>query len=224
MDITTVLTVSQRTGTDMTDFYTAPQAGDFFTASDPFALFADWLQAAEAHEPNDPNAMALATVDKDGMPNIRVVLLKQMDASGLVFYTNIESAKGVELAQTPKAAANFHWKSLRRQIRVRGVIEPVSPAEADAYFASRPKGSQIGAWASQQSRELADRKTLEQRIAELERQFAGKAVPRPPYWSGFRLIPQEIEFWHDRPFRLHDRLQFLRATPDAPWTKRRLYP
>lgn len=195
---------------------------------DPFALFTTWLAEASAKEPNDPNAMALATVDADGMPDVRMVLLKGLDARGFVFYTNLESQKGCELATTPKAALCFHWKSLRRQIRVRGPVEPVSPEEADAYYASRPRDSRIGAWASQQSRPLESRFALEKAVARYAARYALGDVPRPPYWSGFRIVPRSIEFWQDRPFRLHDRLRFDRdATADdmtADWTTSRLYP
>ncbi|HEY1753481.1 MAG TPA: pyridoxamine 5'-phosphate oxidase [Caulobacteraceae bacterium] len=189
---------------------------------DPIALFADWLEAAVKAEPNDANAMTLATVDEDCMPDARMVLLKGVDEAGFTFFTNFESAKGRQLLAHPKAALVFHWKSLRRQVRVRGEIAPMSEAEADAYHASRARSSQIGAWASDQSRELPDRLALERRIAELGLKFGLGAVPRPPHWSGFRLAPREIEFWRDRPFRLHERLAFTRA--DGGWTVRRLYP
>jgi pyridoxamine 5'-phosphate oxidase len=195
---------------------------DFFAAEDPFALFGEWLQAANSSEPNDPNAMALATVDASGMPDVRMVLLKGFDASGFVFYTNLESRKGEELAAVPKAALCFHWKSLRRQVRVRGATEPVRLAEADDYFASRPRLSRIGAWASRQSRPLESRAALEQAVAEHEARFPEDAIPRPPHWSGFRLVPQELEFWCDRPFRLHDRLRFSRDA--GGWRKTRLFP
>ncbi len=197
---------------------------DFTEAADPIALFQLWLGDAMRSEINDPEAMTLATVDADGLPDARMVLCKDADARGLVFYTNIESAKGRQLARQPKATALFHWKSLRRQVRFRGAIGAVTAAEADAYFASRPRGSQVGAWASQQSRALASRATLEAAVADFERRFADSAVPRPDYWRGYRLTPVEIEFWHDRRSRLHDRVLFKRATEDAPWEKRRLYP
>ena len=197
---------------------------DFTRADDPFALFAAWFADAEASEPNDPNAMALATVDADGLPDVRVVLLKGWDRDSFVFYTNRESAKGRELATTPKAALNFHWKSLLRQVRIRGPVIPVSDAEADAYYASRPRGSRIGAWASQQSRPLGDRAELEQRVADLEAEYADADPPRPPHWSGFRVEPRDIEFWHDRPFRLHDRVLFRRPDAASAWTRTRLYP
>lgn len=181
---------------------------------------------AEASEPNDPNAMALATVDPDGLPDVRVVLLKGADERGFVFYTNTESAKGVELAGTPKAALVFHWKSLRRQIRVRGPVTPVSKEEADAYFASRHRDSRIGAWASQQSRPLASRAVFETAIAETTARFAAGDVPRPDYWAGYRITPVQMEFWQDRPYRLHDRVRFTRAPGDESdtWSKLRLYP
>ena len=195
---------------------------DFEEVAEPFRLFAEWLGEAEASEPNDPNAMALATVDGDGMPNVRMVLLKGLDGGGFVFFTNYESAKGRELLASRKAALCFHWKSLRRQIRVRGPVEEVSKEEADAYFATRARGSRIGAWASQQSRPLESRFALEKAVASYAAKFAIGEIPRPDYWSGFRLIPVEIEFWRDREFRLHDRVQFRRAGDG--WAKTRLYP
>ena len=199
-------------------------AADFAERDEPLALFADWLAEAEAGEPNDPNAMSLATVDADGMPNVRMVLLKGFDARGFVFYTNFESAKGRELVGQPKAALCFHWKSLRRQVRVRGPVETVSEEEADAYFASRPRDSRIGAWASKQSRPLESRFALEKAVAKFAARYAVGAVPRPPVWSGFRVMPVSIEFWHDRPFRLHERVLFSRPALSAPWSKTRLYP
>ncbi len=201
-----------------------PLTKDDFTARDePIRLFADWLADAEKSEPNDPTAMALATVDKDGLPDVRMVLLKGFDRDGFVFYTNFESAKGVELLGSMKAAMCFHWKSLRRQVRLRGPVEIVSDAEADAYFASRPRGSRIGAWASKQSRPLESRFALEKAVAEYTARHAIGEIPRPAHWSGFRLKPQAIEFWHDRPFRLHDRVVFS-ADGKGGWGKAQLYP
>ncbi|PZQ86009.1 MAG: pyridoxamine 5'-phosphate oxidase [Ancylobacter novellus] len=200
-------------------------SGDFTAASEPFRLFEEWFAEAKASEPNDPNAMALATVDADGLPDVRMVLLNQRDARGFVFFTNTGSAKGRELAAVAKAAVVFHWKSLRRQVRVRGPVEMVSDAEADAYFATRPRLSQIGAWASQQSRPLEGRFALEAAVARTTAQYGVSAVPRPPHWTGYRIRPVQIEFWHDRPFRLHDRIVFRRDTPEAEgWDKARLYP
>jgi pyridoxamine 5'-phosphate oxidase len=193
-------------------------------AADPFALFAEWLEAATASEPNDPNAVALATVDDDGLPDVRMVLLKDVDERGFTVYTNTESAKGRQLAAAPRAAMVFHWKSLRRQVRVRGLITTVSDAEADAYFASRARSSQIGAWASDQSRPLESRHALEKRIAEYGIKFGVGKVARPPHWTGFRLTPLTIEFWRDRPFRLHERLVFARAAEREAWATSRLYP
>lgn len=199
-------------------------SGDLFEATDPFVLFSDWMAEAALSEPSDPNAMSLATVDETGLPDVRIVLLKGLDAHGFVFFTNTESAKGRELAATPKGALAFHWKTLRRQVRVRGPVEPVTPEEADAYFLTRPRLSQIGAWASQQSRELPTREHFEAEIARLEAEYGGGAPPRPGHWSGYRVLPLAIEFWRDRAFRLHDRLQFIRSDLDAPFTRRRLYP
>jgi pyridoxamine 5'-phosphate oxidase len=195
---------------------------DFTEAAEPFLLVKQWLEDASASEPNDPNAVALATVDADGLPDVRMVLLKGFDEHGFVFYTNLESAKGTELLANMKAALCFHWKSLRRQVRVRGSVERVSDAEADAYFATRPRGSRIGAWASSQSRPLESRFALEKAVAEYTAKYPLGEIPRPPHWSGFRIVPDTIEFWHDRPFRLHDRIVFSRK--DGGWTKTRLYP
>lgn len=195
-----------------------------FALDEPFGLMAAWLVEARSRELNDSNAMALATVDADGLPDCRMVLLKDVDERGLVFYSNAESAKGRQLAAHPRAALLFHWKSLRRQIRVRGPVEPASDAEADAYFASRARQAQLGAWASDQSRPLESRERLEARIAELDDRFAQGEVPRPPHWRGWRLVPSVMEFWRDRPYRLHDRLVFKRAGPAQPWTRERLYP
>ncbi|QEE46896.1 pyridoxamine 5'-phosphate oxidase [Rhizobium sp. WL3] len=196
--------------------------GDFTEESEPFALFATWLKDAEASEINDPNAVALATVDADGLPNVRMVLLKGFDVRGFVFYTNFESQKGQEILGQKKAAMCFHWKSLRRQIRLRGEVEVVSDAEADEYYQSRPLGSRIGAWASKQSRPLEGRFALEKAVAEYTAKYALGNVPRPPHWSGFRIIPSSIEFWHDRKFRLHDRIEFRRDGDG--WSKVRMYP
>ncbi len=207
--------------------HSPPGAGegpDFTEASDPFALFLAWMAEAEAAEPVDPEAMALATVDPEGMPNLRMILLKGADSQGFVFYTNGESAKGHELAANPKAALLFYWKSLGRQIRLRGPIEPATEAEADAYFATRHRESRIGACASLQSRPLASRAALETEVDRLTKVFGDGPVRRPSYWRGYRLVPLEIEFWRSGPFRLHDRIVFRRASPREPWTKTRLYP
>lgn len=199
-------------------------AGDFTEADEPFALFAAWFKEARKSEPADPNAMALATVDASGMPNVRMVLLKDLDARGFVFYTNLESRKGQELLANPKAALDFHWKSLMRQVRVRGLVEQVTDAEADAYFATRPRMSQIGAWASRQSSPLESRLAFEKAVALTTAKHAIGTIPRPPHWSGFRIVPLVMEFWHDRPFRLHDRIEFRRETAETGWAKARLYP
>jgi pyridoxamine 5'-phosphate oxidase len=213
----------------MTDTTTIKQqasltSGDFTEAEEPFALFAAWFSEATRSEPNDPNGMALATVDKDGLPDLRMVLMKGFDADGFVFYSHIASAKGRELAANPKAALLFHWKSLRRQVRIRGPVSPVSDAEADAYFATRPKQAQIGAWASKQSQPLESRFAFEQAIALVAAKHLIGEVPRPPGWTGWRITPLRFEFWHDRPFRLHDRIEFSRGAPGAAWSKTRLYP
>jgi pyridoxamine 5'-phosphate oxidase len=199
-------------------------SGDFTEQNEPFALFATWLREAETTEPNDPNAVALATVDKDGLPNVRMVLLKGFDAQGFVFYTNFESQKGQEILSQKKAAMCFHWKSLRRQVRLRGVVEVVNDKEADEYFKTRARGSRIGAWASKQSRPLEGRFALEKAVAEYTARYAIGDIPRPSYWSGFRIRPLSIEFWHDRQFRLHDRVEFRRDVPEGAWEKVRMYP
>jgi pyridoxamine 5'-phosphate oxidase len=199
-------------------------SGDFTAADEPFRLFAAWLTEATAAEPRDPTAMTLATVDKDGMPNARMVLLKGVDERGFVFYTNIESQKGREMDTHAKAALVFHWKSLNRQVRIRGTVERVTPAEADAYFATRPKQAQIGAWASQQSQPLESRFAFEKAVALYAAKYALGDVPRPPQWSGYRILPLRIEFWQDRPFRLHDRIEFVRDRLNGAWNKTRLYP
>ena len=192
--------------------------------TDPFALFAEWFAEAEKSEPNDPNAMSLASVDAAGMPNVRMVLLKGFDEQGFVFYTNFESQKGREILGSGKAALCFHWKSLRRAVRVRGPASPVSDAEADAYFDTRPRDSRIGAWASQQSRPLESRFALEKQVALYAAKYAVGHVPRPPYWSGFRIVPTYVEFWQDKPFRLHDRLILTRDNAATPWTETKFYP
>jgi len=191
---------------------------------DPMDLFVNWLDEARTSEINDANAMALSTVDSDGMPDCRIMLLNGFSSDGFVFYTNLRSAKARQLAQNPKACLLFHWKSLRRQVRVRGEVEPVSAAEADAYFATRPRGSQIGAYASFQSAPLTDRTKLNDEVAQFTKQFEGKDVPRPDHWSGFRLVPSLIEFWHDGQYRLHDRVAFSRSGKTRPWTAQRLNP
>ena len=190
----------------------------------PFGQFDAWLADAIAKELNDPNAMALSTVDAQGLPDVRMVLLKGHDTSGFVFYTNTQSAKGEELAAAPRAAAVFHWKSLRRQVRIRGPVEQVTAQEADAYFASRPRDSRIGAWASQQSRPLESRFALEKAVAREAARFGLGDVPRPPHWTGFRIKPVQIEFWQDKPFRLHERAVYLRSEPHGDWETEHLYP
>jgi pyridoxamine 5'-phosphate oxidase len=191
---------------------------------DPFDLFHSWMTEAETSEPNDANAMALATADATGAPNVRMVLLKGVDANGFVFYSNAQSIKGGELAANASVALNFHWKTLRRAVRVQGVVDQVSDAEADAYFASRPRDSRIGAWASPQSQPMEGRWVFEKRIAEYALKFGIGAVPRPPHWTGWRITPSRIEFWRDRPFRLHDRLVYARDNAAAPWRTERLFP
>jgi pyridoxamine 5'-phosphate oxidase len=200
------------------------RSGDFTEADEPLRLFAAWFEDARKAEPNDPEAMALATVDAGGLPNLRMVLLKGFDERGFVFYSNEGSQKGRELAANPKAALAFHWKSLRRQVRLRGAATAVGADEADAYFASRPRAAQIGAWASRQSSPLESRLAFEKAIAVHAAKFAIGAVPRPPFWVGYRLTPTVMEFWQDRPYRLHDRVEFRRPEPGAAWTRTRLYP
>jgi pyridoxamine 5'-phosphate oxidase len=200
----------------------APNGSDFTRETNPHALFAAWMREAEASEPNDPNAMALATADADGLPDVRVVLLKAFDARGFVFYTNTQSTKGEQLAANPQAALVLHWKSLRRQVRARGAVERVTDAEADAYFASRHRESRIGAIASQQSRPVADRATLMAEVAAVGERVGEGPVPRPPHWTGFRILPTTIEFWQNGDFRLHDRVRFVRDGEG--WRGARLYP
>jgi pyridoxamine 5'-phosphate oxidase len=197
---------------------------DFTEATDPFALFRVWMTEAAAAEPVDPEAMALATVDAGGLPNVRMILLKGADERGLFFYTNRNSAKGQELAANAQAALLFYWKSLGRQVRLRGPVEPATDEEADAYFATRHRESRIGACASQQSRPLVSRAALEAEVARLTEAFGAGEVPRPSYWRGYRLVPLEIEFWRHGAFRLHDRIVFRRTSTEQPWTKTRLYP
>ncbi len=198
--------------------------GDFAAAEEPLQLFAAWFAEAKRAEPINPDAMTLATVDRDGLPNARMLLLKGFDERGFVFYTNLDSVKVHELKGAPKAALTFYWKSLQRQVRVRGSVEPVSAAEADSYFATRPRMAQIGAWASKQSSALESRLAFEEAVARYAAKFAVGPVPRPPHWSGYRVVPQEIEFWQERPFRLHDRIAFTRVSLTEPWVKTRLYP
>jgi pyridoxamine 5'-phosphate oxidase len=197
--------------------------GDFTEADEPLRLFAAWFEEAEKSEPTLPTAMSLATVDGSGLPNVRMVLMKGFDAQGFVFYTNHERRKGLHLTVHPKAAMLFHWKSLRRQVRIEGAVAPVSDAEADSYFATRSRDSQIGAWASDQSRPLASRALFEARYERLVQDYAGKDVPRPPHWRGHRLVPDRIEFWTDRPHRLHERRLFTLGA-DGGWSEGLLYP
>ena len=199
-------------------------SGDFTEADEPLRLFAAWFEQAVRSESSEASAMTLATVDADGLPNARMVLLKGFDEQGFVFYTNLDSPKARELDQTSKAALVFHWKSLNRQVRLRGLAERVDDAAADAYFATRPRLAQIGAWASQQSAPLESRMAFEKAVAFHMARFAVGTVPRPPNWSGYRLMPLVMEFWQDRPYRLHDRVEFRRSAPGAPWSKTRLYP
>jgi pyridoxamine 5'-phosphate oxidase len=203
---------------------TQDSTADTSAVSDPFQLFDRWLSDATVSEPNDPNAMAIATTDASGLPDVRMVLLKHADASGFVFYTNTQSQKGCQLAENMQAAGVLHWKSLRRQVRFRGAVEIVSDAEADAYFASRPRDSRIGAWASQQSRPLESAYALEKAVAREVIRFNIGEVPRPPHWTGYRIRPIYMEFWSDKPFRLHDRLVYRRTTPSAGWQTEKLYP
>ncbi|HJS80724.1 MAG TPA: pyridoxamine 5'-phosphate oxidase [Vitreimonas sp.] len=201
-----------------------PDDAALFAEQEPFALFERWFADARGKEPNDPHAMALATVDASGMPDVRMVLMKGFEQGAFVFYTNAKSAKGAQLAANQRAAVCFHWKSLGRQVRARGIVEFVSDAEADAYFQSRDRGARLGAWASTQSRPMEERLALEKRIADYALKFGVGEVPRPPHWRGYRLIPLAMEFWRNRPFRLHDRLVFTREAPGAAWGKSRLFP
>ncbi len=203
---------------------TLAKADDIFTRDDPFALFTDWLKTAREREINDPNAMALSTADADGFPDVRMVLLKDVDPRGFVFYTNTDSQKGTQLADNARAALCFHWKSIRRQVRVRGLVTRVSDEDADAYFNSRARDSRIGAWASKQSRPLESRFALEKAVAGYAAKFNIGEIPRPEFWTGYRIAPLRLEFWRDRAFRLHDRLVFERAEISASWTTTRLYP
>ena len=198
--------------------------GDFTEADEPLRLFAAWFDEAKRSEPADADAMTFATVDAEGLPNARMVLLKGFDEQGFVFYTNLDSQKGRELDANPKGCLVFYWKSLSRQVRLRGPVELVENADADAYFATRPRLAQIGAWASKQSAPLESRMAFEKAIAVNMAKFAVGTIPRPPNWSGYRLAPLIIEFWQDRPYRLHDRVEFRREQLDAPWRKTRLYP
>ncbi|MGZ3411461.1 MAG: pyridoxamine 5'-phosphate oxidase [Xanthobacteraceae bacterium] len=199
-------------------------SGDFAEAPEPFRLFGEWLAEAEKSEPVNPNAMALATVDASGLPDVRMVLLKGFDVAGFVFYSNRNSAKGQELAGNPKASLAFYWKTLARQVRVRGTVTQVSDQESDDYFATRPRGAQLGAWASQQSSALESRFAFEKAIAVATAKYPLGKVPRPPYWIGYRVAPLAIEFWHERAFRLHDRIAFTRESLGAAWVKTGLYP
>ncbi len=202
----------------------APDDLAWFAQSDPFALFGEWFEDAKRKEPNDANAMALATADETGFPDVRMVLLKGASEAGFSFYTNAESRKGTQLDTNPVASLCFHWKSLRRQVRISGPVVDAGEEAADAYFSSRARASQIGAWASDQSRELKDRSVLDERIAQFAEKFGAAEPPRPPHWKGYRVVPMRIEFWRDRPFRLHDRLEFTRVSVAEPWATQRLYP
>lgn len=206
------------------DYLASARSEPLLAAEDPLLLFKEWLEQARQSEPNDANAMALATADAGAMPDVRMVLLKDFGPDGFVFYSNSQSAKGVQLAANAHAALLFHWKSLRRQVRLRGPVSLASPAEADAYFASRARDSRLGAWASDQSREMPDALALARRVANAAARFGFGAIPRPDHWLGYRLAPLSIEFWRDRPFRLHERLEFRRETALTPWQQRRLYP
>lgn len=197
---------------------------NFLEENNPYTVFERWFKEAKAHEVNDPNAMALSSVDFNGMPNIRIVLLKEWDEQGFVFYTNMESQKGRELLASGKAAVNFHWKSLKKQVRVRGITEQVSDAQADAYFASRPRISRLGAWASKQSDLLESRQTMLDAVEELERKYPDNDIPRPPHWQGTRIKPLYIEFWQEGDFRLHDRFIYQRSDTSQDWQQQRFYP
>ena len=200
-----------------------PRKMGWLEADEPITLFESWLSKAGETEPNDPNAMSLATVDASGMPDVRIVLLKGVSADGFVFYSNAQSAKGQQLAATGQAALCFHWKSWHRQVRVRGRVQPISAEASDAYFADRARGSRIGAWASEQSQPAASREAMVDRVEAVEARFADGDVPRPPHWHGWALAPEQIEFWQDGAFRLHDRILFTK-TDVGSWTKMRLYP
>jgi pyridoxamine 5'-phosphate oxidase len=202
----------------------ALNSSDFSETLEPFALLKAWLAEAVASEVNDPDAMTLASVDASGLPDARIVLCKQVDERGLVFFTNSQSVKGLELAATPKASAVFHWKSLRRQVRLRGAVGRTTDGEADAYFVTRARVSRIGAWASQQSRPLESRAKLEAAVAAYTEKFGEGDIPRPPHWGGYRLTPTEVEFWRDGEYRLHDRIRFTRAGEGEQWRRERLYP
>ena len=201
----------------------SPDDGAWFAKTDPFVLFGEWLEDAKKKEPNDANAMALATADAHGAPEVRMVLLKDVSGDGFVFFSNAESRKGTQLAANAQAALCFHWKTLKRQVRVEGLVTPVSEAEADAYFANRARDSRIGAWASKQSQAMQGRFELEQRVARYALKFNIGTIPRPPFWSGYRISPQKIEFWRDKPFRLHERSLYVRQA-DGGWATATLFP